>query len=454
MLEMIGNLITTLCYACAAIAFSKKYLEISQTNEKLFLIFCICGKFLISEVIKYFLIPNIISSLLSHVFFMCFIAFLFRGAAEKKVLTASLLIVITTLATNFCESFLSALMLFWLHVAKKIPLPILGEWEGNIIHVASLFMAILAIYFIPRHCLSAFYGSTGKWHTVLAVPLLAITLVIDVANWGASNGILIRSGGDMGLYYDQLLSHGEFCILTVLSMFAAGFYVYGMNRIYLEQKKSSQYHAQIAAYQMLDEQYRMQERLRHDLKNHIIALYGLLENKEWEKIKHYLKNMESAAHLDGGEDLTGNRVIDLLLHKKREDAERYHIIWECDVKMPSSCCINDFDLCVVFGNILDNAVEACGKQANQNPQPWIRIQAGTVKKCLLIEAKNSISPSDSQKAMPSNKNAEGHGIGLSNISDVIRKYNGVMNIEAGEDAFVISLLIPLFDAVHDTQQVI
>lgn len=62
--------------------------------------------------------------------------------------------------------------------------------------------------------------------------------MVDVANWGTGNGILIRSGGNMGLYFDEIFSNAEFCVLTSLSMFAVGAYVFEMDKIYFEQKKA------------------------------------------------------------------------------------------------------------------------------------------------------------------------------------------------------------------------
>lgn len=105
-----------------------------------------------------------------------------------------------------------------------------------------------------------------------------------------------------------------------------------------EQEKRSQYHSQVAVYKMLTEQYRQSERLRHDMKNHIIVLSALSQNKEWE----------------------------------------------CDIQMPKGYFINEFDLCVLFGNILDNALEACGRM-QCGESCFINIQAKTVKKCFLIE---------------------------------------------------------------------
>ena len=233
-------------------------------------------------------------------------------------------------------------------------------------------------------------------------------------------------------------------------MTAAGFYVFGMNRIYLEQEKSGRYHSQIAVYKMLAEQYRQSERLRHDMKNHIIALTALSRNKEWEKIEDYLKNMEGVI-LDAGRDLTGNKAMDALLYQKRKQAEGEDIKWECDMQMPKGCCINEFDLCVLMGNILDNALEACGRM-QKDENRFINIQARTVKKCFLIEVKNSMDRTEKFTEGFTNKDdSQEHGIGLLNVGDVVNRYNGAVHKEAGKGIFVISILMPFSDTAHDTK---
>lgn len=110
-----------------------------------------------------------------------------------------------------------------------------------------------AIYQMSGYMEPVFYGKRKRWYVILALPLIMIITVFDVADWGASHGIMVRSGGSTGVYYDQIFSHAEFLVLTLLSMFAAGFYVLGMNRIYFEQEKSSQYHSQVAVYKTLTE---------------------------------------------------------------------------------------------------------------------------------------------------------------------------------------------------------
>lgn len=462
MQDFAGIFIVKLCwlgYIWVIKKFCKDYLEISRVYEWLFVIALFIGGLLLDIMEERYSVPNIFFALLSHLLFMGMVLFLFQGDTEKKILIASILIIITTLAGNFCVSSLSCLVLFWMHTWKNISVPFLADWESNLIIVISLIIEILIIHEMSKYFKSVFYGKTRKWYFLLAIPLFAITMVVDVANWGASNGILLRSGGNMGLYYDQIFSYAEFCVLTVLSMFAAGFYVFGMDKIYREQEKNGRYYSQIAAYKMLEEQYSQLERVRHDMKNHMIALSGLLEKKEWEKMGIYLKNMEGSAGFGNCGEVTGNRVIDALLYQKRKLAEEKNIIWEWDVQVPKVCCISEFDLCVLFGNILDNALEACERLQCDGDcchrDKFINIQARVVKKCFLLEVKNSAHAwKKPQAGSASRENPERHGIGLLNVRDIVDKYNGVMNIEFQNDIFVISILVPLNDAGHDIKQAV
>ena len=435
-------------YLWEADKFCVKILGASKRGERLFLFFSFCGWLFCNILGRLSFIPYTFSVLLYPIFFMGLVLLLFQSDREKRILAAAMLMVVVRMVADFFASFLSCLELFFLHVVKKIPEPFSQVWMIELISGAGYCFAILAVRWMSKHLGSVFCGKPRKWYVILAVPILVLVIVYDVASWGASNGIMVRSGGNMGLYYDQIFSLIEFLVLASLSMAAVGFYVFGMNRIYLEQEKSSQYHSQIAVYKMLSEQYRQSERLRHDMKNHIIALSALSRNKEWEKIDSYLKNMEDIA-LDADVDMTGNKAVDALLYQKRKRAEEENIKWECDVQMPKEYGLNEFDLCVLFGNILDNALEACGRMPGGECR-FINIQAKMVKKCFLIEVKNSMDRTEKYAAgFTSKGDLKEHGIGLLNVCDVVNKYNGAVYTEAENGSFVISILMPFSDAAHD-----
>lgn len=444
-------LITAPCYLgclCMADRFCRKYLEGPKRNELLFVVLSFSGWLFMNIVNRRYPVPHIFYAMAEHIVFGGLVLLLFRECREKKILAVSVLMIAMTLLPTFVSSFLSCLILFFKHTMRMVPNPLLSEWEGGVAGCAGYCLAMSAIYWLLGHMERVFSGRRRMWYVVLALPLIMIIIVFDVSNWGASQGIMVRSGGSMGLYYDQIFSHAEFLILTLLSMSASWFYVFGMDRICLEQEKSSRYRSQIAVYRMLAEQYRQSERLRHDMKNHVIALSALSQNKEWEKIDDYLKRMGDMA-LEAGGDMTGNKAVDALLYQKRKQAEEEKIGWECDVQMPKGHCVNEFDLCVLFGNLLDNALEAC-RRMQFHERRFIRIRAKTVKKCFLLEVKNSMDRAETYIEGWTNKdNTREHGIGLLNVGDVADKYNGAVDIEAGEGIFTISILIPLNDAAYD-----
>lgn len=446
-------------YLWMADKFCKKYLETSKKKELLFICFSLIGWLFLDIMNRRYFTLHIFFLISEHILFVGLVLLLFRERWEKKLLAASVLMTVMRLVLNIAEPVLICAVLFYKHAVKKIPEPFLNEWEAGIICCADFCLVILAVHLLSGRLASVFHGKSGRWYVILAAPLFAVITVLDVANWGACYGIMIRSGGNMGLYYDQIFSHTEFCALAVIFMSAAGFYLFAMNRIYLEQRKNSQYRAQVAVYKMLEEQYSRSERLRHDLKNHVVALSGLWEDRDWEKLGAYLKKMENSAGLGQYEEATGNRVVDVLLYQKRKTAEAKKIVWECDVRIPKPCGINEFDLCVLFGNILDNAVEACEKsgerEAEQKERPYIHVRAGTVKKCFLLEVANSTDVTDRSKCgSAGTEHIQERGIGLLNVGDVVERYDGAMRTEIQDGVFVISVLIPLEEAVHDMKRVV
>ncbi len=389
----------------------------------------------------------------------------FNNKMERGIRAASMVVTVITLiwlTYFFSESLISCLLLVWKHTVGHVEVPVLGsegERELGLIGWGGFCIAIMAVCGVRKRLAGVFYGKSGKWCAVLTLPLLVVAIVTYAANWGAGYGILYRSDGNMGLYYDQIFSYVGWSVLSGLSLFAAGVYAFGMDRIYVEQKKAEQYRVQAAVYRTLEEQYTQAERLRHDLKNHVLALRGLWEDQAWERLGDYLGKMENSEQFGANEEATGNRVVDALLCHKRKMAEDKSIAWECDVRIPKRCHIDEFDLCILFGNILDNALEACEslQRETREPglQPFIRVQAGAVKSCFLLEVKNSMNENEKQTGKNTGKgNPQENGIGLLNVGDVVRGYNGVMETEIRNGVYDISVLLPLVETAYDMERVV
>ena len=460
--ELLSLILYQACSTWAICYFCRQYFKITVIKERLFLLFLFMALMLTVIIYMYNPFPYIILMLLYHIIIVGFVLLFFQADTGRKLLAASILIAVIRILGDFCESILCCSALFILHTAGGIEEPLLDDRHSFLITCIEITVMVLTVYRLSNRLTSVFQGKTRQWYFSTAIPLFALTAVIDVANWGITRGIIVNSRGGMGLYYDQLFSYAETIILTALSAFAAGFWLFGMNKIYLEQQKSGQYQSQIAAYKMLEEQYRQAERLRHDMKNHIIALSGLLESSEYQKMGEYLKKMEYSGNLCSGE-ITGSTAVDAILYQKRTYAEQNNILWECEATIPKVCGINEFDLCVLFGNLLDNAIEACDRMRRDGNR-FINIQSKTVKGCFLLEIRNSTDTTDTPDTRYDSANIsrikhkhtdvpdalythkespEKHGIGLLNIDDVVRNYNGAMDIEVKDGIFTVSILIPM-----------
>lgn len=374
-----------------------------------------------------------------HAMLFGFAFLFFGGQTEKKLLAAAILDSGLNLVRELAGS---AFYVAWLLAWPDAPANLgnMDQW---------LCMALQAAATAGAFCLlkgpaaSVLEGKVRNWYLMGAIPLMAMAVLLDVAGWGATKGILLRGEDRWNLYYNQLLSHGGNLLLAASCICAACFYLSGMDRVYREQKRREQYQSQVAAYQMLEGQYRQMERLRHDMKNHVIGLLGLLEQKEWEKMKDYLNRMAEAGALGGGGETTGNKAVDALLYQKRKEAEGHGIRWESDMQVPRGCGIEDFDFCVLIGNILDNAMEACEK-LSQETEKFISIQSRVRKSFFLLEARNSAKQKPGNSITCTDKeNPQRHGIGIPNILGVAGNYNGAVETKLEGQVFTISILLPL-----------
>lgn len=174
--------------------------------------------------------------------------------------------------------------------------------------------------------------------------------------------------------------------------------------------------------------YEQTKAFRHDIKNHLSVLDGLLHNKKWDESRTYLQKLKTASDSLSFSCQTGNPVVDILLGQKLELAKANGIDTEVSLLLPASCGIDDLDLCVIFANALDNAIHAC--QAGAGAQS-IRIFGRGQGDFYMLVFENTC-PDSPLPPM---------GTGLSNIRSAAQKYRGTMLIEKEGPHFSLSVLL-------------
>ena len=181
---------------------------------------------------------------------------------------------------------------------------------------------------------------------------------------------------------------------------------------------------------------------RHDYHNHLQTLKARLDVGQTAEARAYLDRL--GGDLDGIRALaeTGNTGVDAILNAKLSIALKKGIELNFKAQVPQNLAVSDIDLCVILGNLIDNAVEACEKVAE--PERFLRLYIGVFKKQLYVSVSNATTETVRKldAAYISSKRGN-HGHGLKRIDRVVEKYGGYVNRQNEPGVFATEILLPL-----------
>ena len=185
--------------------------------------------------------------------------------------------------------------------------------------------------------------------------------------------------------------------------------------------------------------------LHHDMKNHLLAIRTLAQEESSISVDRYISSLLQGMQSYERYVETGSSVLNGLFSQKLAEAERNSVEMDLIIDFHRISFIEDLDLCTLFGNAVDNALEACESVPQGERQVTVRAQEAAGQ--LIITVCNTycgeIHFADglprTSKSVP-----EEHGIGLRNIQRALKKYGGVMDIDLERAGwFKLTMLIPL-----------
>lgn len=180
--------------------------------------------------------------------------------------------------------------------------------------------------------------------------------------------------------------------------------------------------------------------LRHDMKNHMLHLSAELQQGHYEDALQYLEDMEAELQNPAEYVKTGNREIDSLLNYKIQKAEQVLSAVERDINIPMELMPKSFDINVILGNLLDNAIEA----AQGSEQKWLRVVLKAGRGVFLIHIANSCADfpkRNGQKFLSTKEDAGEHGIGLQNVKRMVEKQNGNIEFQYEDGMFLVEVML-------------
>lgn len=190
--------------------------------------------------------------------------------------------------------------------------------------------------------------------------------------------------------------------------------------------------------------YKQMRGWRHDYHNHIQTMKALNVLGKSKEINEYLGKLDKDLTSVDTVLKTGNVMVDAILNSKISLVKSNKISIKAKATVPNGLLISEIDLCVIIGNILDNALEACQKISDVRKR-FIRIYIGIYKKSFYISVQNSSGGEVKKigRAYLSTKDSPSHGFGLIRIEKIVARYDGYVNCQNEEGVFVTEIMMPI-----------
>lgn len=195
-------------------------------------------------------------------------------------------------------------------------------------------------------------------------------------------------------------------------------------------------------YDQIQEIHNKVRYIYHDLRNHMMCMKSYNTRDE---IVEYIDNLN--LQINDFEYLknTGNKTLDIVLSEKKYTCSRYNIQYEEYINISKLDFMSNVDICAIFSNALDNAIEACMK-IDKDIEKVIDVKVTYINQFCILKFTNSKSNEIklvNQEIQTSKSDKSVHGIGLASIKYIVKKYDGEVSINYSDNEFILKIMIPI-----------
>lgn len=184
-------------------------------------------------------------------------------------------------------------------------------------------------------------------------------------------------------------------------------------------------------------------KFRHDFNAHAVALKGLSQNDQFEELKVYIDKMVESSSYESVRRYTKDLGVDAVLGELIENAKAKDISISISGTLAEKNRVTSFELCSVFYNLVQNAIEACEKVSDGTTKE-VKVTLTTFNERNVITVTNPVEKNvDLVKGLPrtTKKDALEHGIGTMNLREIVNKYNGTINFTCENKIFRVEIVL-------------
>ncbi len=229
------------------------------------------------------------------------------------------------------------------------------------------------------------------------------------------------------------------CIITSLGMILLIEYIVNSVKVHME---NNNLRLEYSYYKELEESQLETRKMRHDMNNHLSIINSFIMDENLPEARNYLHSLSDKFHVSNRE-FCKNSIVNAVINTKYNLASKNEIDCFFNIDINSIIPIDDIDLCSIFANTLDNAVEASQKITDPSKRKITvkaRCDKGYFSYCIVnhIYAYITVSKGIYLTDKPDQKM---HGYGIENVRDIVKKYNGIMEISHTENEFSVLIAI-------------
>jgi hypothetical protein len=226
-------------------------------------------------------------------------------------------------------------------------------------------------------------------------------------------------------------SHDYFIAIVLLLINLMNFYIYNLEQKHLETQYMLELievsnHAYKSQIQIMQESQKKLRFIRHDLQKHLNRIRNLVDNEDFQSIPDYLFEMEEAVAVKHEYSKTGNEDVDSLLNYELSRAVELGTEIIYDVNLPEKLNVSSFDITIILGNLMDNAIEALKHSERKLLKVNIQFNKGIIR----IDIENTYNSSYKKK-----NDGREHGIGLMSVERALQKYHGKLDAYPEENHY-------------------
>ena len=181
-------------------------------------------------------------------------------------------------------------------------------------------------------------------------------------------------------------------------------------------------------------------KIRHDVKNIMIGILHEIENGNISSASNYIRESLKTVDVEGDNFKSGHSLIDTLLYAKKSIVDTYGIEFNIETKLSKPIYIDTIDFSILFGNAIDNAIEATINTKNQ--RRIIDVLIISKNSSVIMVFKNPVDEQIDIKNLSTTKfDKKHHGFGILQIKSLVERYNGEVFFECSKQEFKTTIII-------------